>query len=98
MAEQSDFAMKFSTLNVNAMEFVPNFGSPPNDTPAEDTTDAPANPAAPAETETATSSPSKSATPSEQPSPTKSETVAEPAVVAVATPTEQLTDKSPAGL
>lgn len=96
MADQSELGMKFSTLNVNASVFVPNFGSPPSASspPADE------EPSAPVDTETAetaTSSPIKSATPTEEPSPTKSEIVEQPAEVAVATPTEQLTDKSPAG-
>lgn len=94
MAEQSELGSKFSTLNVNAMEFVPNFG-PPTAAPAS--AEPSANVAAPvagADTETASSSPAKSITPTEQPSPAKSDSATAP-VAAIATPTEQLTDKSP---
>lgn len=95
MAEQSDFSATFSTLNVNAMEFVPNFGAAPSSPPAASTTAEPEkpNPSASNEADTASTSPTKSPTPPEQSSPAKGESASLPAVVA--TPTEPLTDKSP---
>lgn len=96
MAEQSDFSAKFSTLNVNAMEFVPNFGGATQSSPpAASTTAQPEkiNPSASNEAETASSSPPRSPTPPEESSPVKGESASLPATVA--TPTEPLTDKSP---
>lgn len=79
----SDFSSKFSTLNVNAMEFVPSFctSSPPT-AAADDVTDTPNE---------GTSTP-EAQTP-EDVSPTKTEE--EPQPVTVAAPTEPINDKSP---
>lgn len=82
----SDLSMKFSTLNVNAMEFVPSF-----------CTNSPPSAGAPAETTTPAGTPvDEPATPVESAvqdaSPTKTE--AEPPV-SVAAPTEPIADKSP---
>lgn len=90
MAEEgnSDLSMKFSTLNVNAMEFVPSFCSslPPT---ASSTTDP--NPDTP--TETMTQEPKSCEVPASQDeSPTKTD---DEQPTSVAAPTESIDDKSP---
>lgn len=79
----SDLSSTFSTLNVNAMEFVPSFctSSPPA------AVDAPATPTEPTAVEPVTAEPT-----SQDASPTKTD---EDQPVSVAAPTESLDDKSP---
>ncbi|XP_055298243.1 eukaryotic peptide chain release factor GTP-binding subunit ERF3A isoform X1 [Sitodiplosis mosellana] len=84
----SDMSTKFSTLNVNAMEFVPNFGAPPSapttnaptEAPPAESAESPVQEAAPVEPKSPDASPTK--TDEEQP-------------VSVAAATESLDDKSP---
>lgn len=81
----SDLSMKFSTLNVNAMEFVPSFctNAP---SAAAPTTDSPED-QPPIEKPTVASEPT-----SQDVSPTKTD---EEPPVPVAAPTESIDDKSP---
>lgn len=63
MAQQSDdVSTTFSTLNVNAMEFVPSFCSPPN---AADSTTSEPSAAATEKTDSPQKSPTKEAAPDE---------------------------------
>lgn len=93
MAEQegnSDVSMKFSTLNVNAMEFVPSFCT---NTPASETSEGQATAPAAATTPGDESGAEPVNTPvSQDASPTK--TNAEPPASVAAT-TEPMDDKSP---
>lgn len=81
----SDLSMKFSTLNVNAMEFVPSFCSNVQ-SPADPTADSPVD-QPPIEKPTDATEPT-----SQDVSPTKTDD--EPPV-SVAAPTESIDDKSP---
>lgn len=84
----SDMSTKFSTLNVNAMEFVPSFGVPA--APSAPATNATAPETAPAESpvqETAAVEPK-----SQDASPTKTD---EEQPVSVAAATDPIDDKSP---
>lgn len=86
----SDMSTKFSTLNVNAMEFVPSFGmtptapptnvSPPDAAPTDAPTESPVTETAPVESKSQDASPTK--TDEEQP-------------VSVAAASESIDDKSP---
>lgn len=96
-SNSSDMATKFSTLNVNAMEFVPSFSIQPAAVSAEtDSSVTGTDNTETIETETSSSSPIKSSTttPIEDKSPTKSENE-QPQPITEATPTESLNDKSP---
>lgn len=88
MAQDNDaeISTKFSTLNVNAMEFVPSFCS---NAPSGTTPEAAA--ATPAETPTDELAPAEAPTPQDA-SPTKTD---EEQPVSVAAPTESIDDKSP---
>lgn len=97
-SNSSDMATKFSTLNVNAMEFVPSFSIQPTAAAFSAETDSSVTGTDNTETiETETSSsPIKSSTttPTEDKSPTKSENE-QLQPITEATPTESLNDKSP---
>lgn len=84
----SDLSTTFSTLNVNAMEFVPSFCS---NAPTGTTPEAAAAAATPAETPTDEPAPTEAPT-SQDASPTKTD---EEQPVSVAAPTESIDDKSP---
>lgn len=94
MAQQednSDVSMKFSTLNVNAMEFVPSFCT--NSPPASETSEHPATAPAAATTPVDESGAEPGNTPkSQDASPTKTN-AEQPASVAATT--EPIDDKSP---
>lgn len=86
----SDLSTKFSTLNVNAMEFVPSFASA---TPAPAAAPVAASDAVPSPaTESPIPTPIPVETPTEDLSPTKSDSEAKPVT---ATPLENVQDKSP---
>lgn len=84
----SDLSTKFSTLNVNAMEFVPSFCS--SLPPTASSTAAP-NPDTPTETTTEEIKPSEVPS-SQDASPTKTD---DEQPTSVAAPTESIDDKSP---
>lgn len=90
MAEESDLAKKFSTLNVNAMEFVPSFCTGPTAaSPGGDST--PVAPE-PSQNSSEATTPVEAQTPVDQ-SPTKTDN--EPQPVTVAASSEPISDKSP---